>query len=491
LGNKTDIILVKPGSQKQIYGDLSSFALTGIEPPLWSALLAAQLRGLGYSVVLLDAEVEGLSYAQTAQAMADADALLTCMVVSGTNPSASTMNMLGAEQILTEFSERLPDAHTLIMGLHPTALPQRTLDESCARFLCKGEGFHTLPALIDALKAGATQFEKIPGLLYRYQGRVVDNALAPMFKNLDELPAPAWDMLPMDRYRAHNWHCFGHINERQPYAVIYTSLGCPYKCSFCCINTLYGKSGIRYRSLEGVVAEIDMLVERWGIKNIKILDEMFALDEKRVIRLCEMLIERGHDLNIWAYARVNTVTEPMLAKMRQAGIRWLAYGFESANERVLKDVSKGYNMDQVAQVLDWTRKHGIHICANYIFGLPEDDYESMNQTLAFMIDMNAEWANIYSTMAYPGSKLYADAVKAGLPLPESWLGFSQYSANCLPLPTKYLSGGQVLAFRDYAFEAYFRNPRYLNMIGRTFGRETSDHILEMSAHRLRRNFATY
>lgn len=490
LGTQLDIILVKPGSQKQIYGDLSAFALTGIEQPLWSALLAAQLRSQGYSVRLLDAEAEQLSYADTARVMAEAKALLSCVVVSGTNPSASTMNMLGAEQILAAFAELSPEAPTLIMGLHPSALPQRTLAESGARFVCKGEGFYTLPALIDALKAKAKDFP-IPGLLYMDQGRVVDNASAPMFKDLDALPMPAWDLLPMERYRAHNWHCFGHITERQPYAVIYTSLGCPYSCSFCCINTLYGQRGIRYRSLESVVAEIDLLVERWGIRNFKILDEMFALDEKRVVRLCEMLIARGHDLNIWAYARVNTVTEPMLAKMRAAGIRWLAYGFESASERVLKDVSKGYHMDQVAQVVAWTRKHGIHICANYIFGLPEDDYDSMNQTLAFMIEMNAEWANIYSTMAYPGSRLYAEAVEAKLPLPESWIGFSQYSADCLPLPTKYLSGGQVLAFRDYAFEAYFRNPRYLDMLARTFGRETSDHILAMSAHRLRRNFATY
>jgi len=491
LSHKTDIILVKPGSQKQIYGDLSDFALTGIEQPLWAALLAARLRQLGYSVILLDAEVENLSYADTARAMADADARLSCVVVSGTNPSASTMNMLGAEQILKEFATIVPGADTLIMGLHPSALPERTLRESGARFVCVGEGFTTLPALLDALKAGAEDFA-IPGLLYNgADGRVRANPPAPTFENLDELPAPAWDMLPMERYRAHNWHCFGHINERQPYAVIYTSLGCPYKCSFCCINTLYGRRGIRYRSLEGVVAEIDMLVERWGVKNIKILDEMFALDEKRVEHLCEMLIERGHDLNIWAYARVNTVTEPMLAKMRAAGIRWLAYGFESASERVLKAVSKGYSMDQVATVVDWTRKHGIHICANYIFGLPEDDYDSMNQTLAFMIDMNAEWANIYSTMAYPGSKLYDDAVKQGLPLPETWLGFSQYSPECLPLPTKYLTGGQVVAFRDYAFEAYFRNPRYLSMIARTFGRETADHILEMSAHRLRRTYASF
>lgn len=488
--SKTDIVLIKPGSQKQIYGDLSDFALTGIEPPLWAALLAGKLRQDGYSVVLLDAEVDGLNYEQTAEAALSFDPVLACVVVSGTNPSASTMNMPGAEAILGQLREKSPGTATMIMGLHPTALPLRTLDESGARFVCKGEGFCTIPQVIDALKANSDAFA-IPGLLYRDGDRLVDNALAAPVEDLDTLPRPAWDMLPMHKYRAHNWHCFGHIGQREPYAVIYTSLGCPFRCTFCCINTLYGQNKIRYRNVENVVDEIEFLVSTYGIKNIKLLDEMFAMNEERVIRLCDLIIERGFDLNIWAYARVNTVSQRMLEKIRKAGITWLAYGFESANERVLKSVSKGYRMDQVQQVVDWTRQAGIHICANYIFGLPEDDYDSMNQTLAFMMEMNAEWANIYSTMAYPGSQLYTDAVAQGLPLPENWLGFSQYSRDCLPLPTKYLSGGQVVAFRDYAFETYFRNPRYLNMIAQTFGRETSDHILQMADHRLTRNFATY
>jgi len=346
-------------------------------------------------------------------------------------------------------------------------------------------------ALVDGYSLLFRAFFAIPGLLYRDGERLVDNALAAPVEDLDTLPRPAWDMLPMHKYRAHNWHSFGHIAQRQPYAVIYTSLGCPFRCTFCCINTLYGQNKIRYRNVENVVDEIEFLVNTYGIKNIKLLDEMFAMNEERVIRLCDLIIERGFDLNIWAYARVNTVSQRMLEKIRKAGITWLAYGFESANERVLKSVSKGYRMDQVQQVVDWTRQAGIHICDNDTVGLPEDDYDSMNQTMALMVEMNAEWANIYSTMAYPGSQLYTDAVAQGLPLPENWLGFSQYSRDCLPLPTKYLSGGQVLAFRDYAFETYFRNPRYLDMIARTFGRETSDHILQMSAHRLTRNFATY
>lgn len=488
-----DIVLIKPGSQKQIYGELSAFKLTAIEPPLWSALLGGYLRGQGYGVALLDAEAEGLTYEQTAKKVADMKPLLAAVMVSGSNPSASTMNMTGAGKIIDHLRELAPALPSLLAGLHVSALPQRTMDEEKADFLCQGEGFYTLPPLLDALRAGTrpADLPAIPGLWSRdADGKVKAGLMAPLWEDLDALPMPAWDLLPMTAYRAHNWHCFDRIENRQPYGLLYTSLGCPFRCTFCCINALFGKHTIRYRSIDSVLAEIDWMVETHGIRNIKIIDEMFAMNEKRVVEMCERIAARGYDLNFWAYARVNTVSARMLQAMKKAGINWAAYGFESGSKRVIEDVTKGYKMDLVDQVVGWTRDAGIHICANFIVGLPEDDYESMQETLALMLDMNAEWANIYSAMAYPGSQLYETAVEKGWPLPPTWQAFSQYSADCLPLPTNYLSGGQVLAFRDYAFNAYYRSPRYQDMIRRTFGTATMEHIREMAAKDLIRTHAT-
>jgi len=487
--SKVDIVLVKPGSQEQLYGELSSFQLTAIEPPLWGAILAGYLRNLGYSVVIYDAEVENWSYEETAKRIIEAEPLLVAIVVSGTNPSASTMNMTGAGKIVSLVHELDPNIKTMLAGLHPSALPERTTNEVDADFVCQGEGFYTLPKLIDSLKSGAKNFP-IQGLWYKKDGTVVSNTRPPLMKNLNELPMPAWDLLPIPKYRAHNWHCFDDIKHRQPYAILYTSLGCPFRCSFCCINALFGKNTIRYRGLEKVIEEIDFLVNTYGVKNIKIIDEIFALNEKRVVKLCEMIIERGYELNMWAYARVNTVTEKMLAKMKEAGINWVAYGFESGSERVIEDVSKGYKMEQVDKVVRLTYDLDMHICANYIFGLPEDDYDTMNQTIKLMLDINAEWANIYCAMAYPGSELYEIAVKNNWQLPKSWQGFSQYAYESLPLSTKYLTGGQVLAFRDYAFQVYYHSPRYLSMIKRKFGEETMQHIMRMAEKKLKRKYAT-
>ena len=276
--------------------------------------------------------------------------------------------------------------------------------------------------------------------------------------------------------------------HRGGYAVVSTSLGCPFSCSFCAISALFQQKKIRYRSADSVIAEIDYLVKNYGIRYIKIIDECFVLNKNHVNAICDKLIERNYDLNIWAYARIDTVDETILKKLAKAKIKWLAYGIESANDKSLKDVKKGqYNADKVKQVIKMTRDAGINVIANYMFGLPEDDYESMQQTLNLARDLNCEWVNFYCTMAYPGSKLYFDCVKNNIPLPETWLGYSQYSYECCPLPTKYLSGKEVLKFRDEAFQNYFKdNERYFSMILEKFGEEAVKNIRAMLHKKLRR-----
>lgn len=482
--DRVDVVFIKPVAAR-LYGDLGAYDLPAIEPPLHAALLAAVLRDRGHSVAILDPEVEGWDLAETARRTVDFKPRLVVLVAAGANPSASTMSMDGVRATVAALRACEPEFPILLSGLHPTALPERTMREEDVDFLCLGEGFLTLPELADALKAGEVDFP-IAGLWYRQGGALVKNPMPPLVRYLDVLPTPAWDLLPMRRYRAHNWHCFGHITEREPYAVIYTTLGCPFRCNFCCTNALFGKSGIRYRRPEQVVQEIDVLVNTYGIRNIKIQDEMFVFHKDHVTQLCDLIAERGYDLNIWAYTRVNTARQPLLDKMRRAGIRWLAFGFESGKKEVLEAATKGYAIDTVDEVVRMTYDAGIHILGNYMFGLPDDDEASMQATLDMALRINAEWGNFYTVMALPGSRLYDEALEKGWKLPETWAGYSQYGYDCQPLPTRHLSPAQVLAFRDRAFDAYYSDSRYLGKIESTFGSETLAHVRQMAAHTLKR-----
>ncbi len=485
MGKSLDIVLINPGDRKQVYQDLGK-ELAAIEPPFWVAVIASFLRNNGFNVAIIETNAENISPDETAQRVNEMSPLLTAVIVYGSQPSASTQNMTIAGKICNALKTKT-SAKVAIGGLHPSALPERTLKEEGVDFVVEGEGPFTLTSLLNALKRGDNDFSKVPGLWYRNNGSIRNNPRASLIKNLDEgLPVAAWDLLPMQKYRAHNWHCFDDIDNRMPYGAIYTSLGCPYSCTFCCINAPFGKSGIRYRSPQLVIEEIGVLVERYGVKNLKIVDELFILHDRHYMTIVDLILQRGYDLNMWAYARIDSIKFENLGRMKKAGINWLGLGIESASENVRDGVNKQMRKKNVKEVVRRVQDAGIRVGANYIFGLPDDTMETMQETLDFALELNTELGNFYCAMAYPGSKLYDIAVKEGWELPKEWHGYSQHSYEMFPLPTKHISAKDVLKFRDDAFHKYFENPEYLSMVEEKFGKQVKEHIIGMTRTRLRR-----
>lgn len=495
-----DLLLINPGNRMKIYQSLGK-ELSALEPPVWAGLMATFILKQGFSVKILDANEENLTPEMTAKRVEEINPLLCAVVVYGHQPSASTQNMEAAGAICTAIKSQNPAQKILMVGGHVAALPKRTLNEENVDFTCGGEGLYTMKELLEALKSTQPDdFHNVRDLCYREGNDIRLNPPAPLLQNLDEqMPGIAWDLLSMEQYRAHNWHCFDTL-ERQPYAALYTTLGCPYHCSFCCIQSPFksGEKVLGYKSSvntyrlwnpQSVIAEIDTLVNTYGVRNIKIADEMFVLNPKHVEGICDLIIERGYDLNIWAYARVDTVKPAFLDKLKRAGFNWLAFGIEAASERVRDDVQKGFDQEDIHQTIQSVRDAGIYVIGNYIFGLPEDDLDTMKSTLNLALELNCEFANFYSTMAYPGSTLYNVALEKGWPLPKSWSGYSQHSVDTLPLPTQYLSSADVLRFRDHAFQLYFNHPAYLDMITQKFGAQTAAHIKEMASHKLERRYA--
>lgn len=491
MSDKLDLLLVTPPSRLEVYQGLSN-DLAAIEPPVWSGLIAEFVRNRGYNVRMLDAEALGLTHQQTADAIVDANAVLTVFVIYGQQPSASTQCMPGGAKVARLVNAKA-DLPTLVMGTHASALPRRTLMEEPYRFVCEGEGPYTVLGLLEHLKLGKPKLNDVPGLWYMQDGAPQSNAPAPKIKDLDaELPRQAWDLLDMSKYRAHNWHCFHDLSTRARYASLQTSLGCPYKCSFCCINAPFGGNGIRYWSSKNVIAQIDELVTKYNVKNIKIPDEMFVLNKYHVMEICDGIIERGYDVNIWAYARVDTVKDEFLEKLKRAGFNWLALGIESGSKHVRDGVEKGrFGEAQIIEVVNKIRNHGINVIANYIFGLPDDTHASMQETLDLALHLNTEWANFYCAMAYPGSPLYTMAKEQKWALPDEnggpgWIGYSQHAIETMPLRTNALNYTEVLDFRDTAFDKYFTNPAFLNMIRTKFGQQVVDHVRGMTGYKIKR-----
>jgi|TARA_Y100000310_G_scaffold130885_2_gene130012 radical SAM superfamily enzyme YgiQ (UPF0313 family) len=493
-----DVLFVHPNGAPIIYQKLSK-EYSAIEPPIWAALLAQNARKNGYSTRILDCEAARIDAAESASMIGYYQPKLVALVIYGQQPSASTQNMIGARLLLQELKQRYPNLKTITIGLHPSAVARQTMEEEATDFVCQGEGPHTIAGLLNVNMDDPTQLKKVPGLWYRDDGHVVCTKPAPLITQEElpnELPGMAWDLLPMDHYRTSNWHAMTNDNDKMPFASLYTSLGCPFKCSFCCINAPfgnnnlenwdYGRNKFRFWDPEYIVSEFELL-HQMGIRNVKIADEMFVLYKNHFIKLCDLLIERGYNFNIWAYARIDTVKEEYLETLKKAGINWLALGIESGNAVVRKDVVKGkFTEVNIRDLVEKIQDHGINVIGNYIFGLPEDTVETMQDTLDLSMELNCEFANYYSAMAYPGSRLYLDALKEGWELPDEYVGYSQHSYETQPLPTKHISAAEVLKFRDEAFLKYYTNERYLNMIEEKFDIDTRQDLEKMTKIKLKR-----
>ncbi len=371
--------------------------LAAIEPPLWTGLTASYLNA-----DILDAEAADLTLAQTVEAVRNTRTDSVLIVVMGNNPSVSSTPKMPIAEALARELDGLGIAVSLT-GIHPIA---------CG--------------------------SKYPVINTPFKGT----------------PSMPFDKLPMHLYRAHNWHCLDG-SPRSPYASVYTSLGCPYNCYYCNIHTLYGGSRVvQFRPVPDILKEIDHLVFKYQVVNIKFWDELFALKEERVLEICDGLKDYG--LNIWAYARVDTVTSRMLKAMKKGGINWLAYGFESvADPKFIK---------RTDDVIKMTRDAGIAIMGNFIFGAPGTTLEDDLRSVEFAAKHLFEFVNFYDAKPYPGSQWFTDKV-AYYNARSPWDWFNQYK--------------KISPLRKAAFRTYFTNTDYLSMLERKWGEQAVQQITYM------------
>ena len=316
------------------------------------------------------------------------------------------------------------------------------------------------------------------------------------------MPGYAWDLLPknkfvLDKYRAHFWHTNFLHDKRTPFAAIYTSLGCQFGCNFCMINIVNRVShderisaanskGMRFWSPELILKEFEKLWE-YGVRTLRISDEMFFLNRKYYVPILEGLIKRSIKFNLWAYARVDSVRKDQLVLFKKAGVNWLALGIESGNQGVRVEIEKGkFRQVNIRNVVKNIKDAGIYVLGNYIFGFPEDNIKTMTETLDLAIDLQCEHSNFYSAQALPGSPLYLYAKDQNWDIPETYEEFAFLSHACKPLRTKYLSNKEVLKFRDDAWHKYFSNENYLDLIKKKFGENAKKNIIELSKIKLRR-----
>jgi len=497
-----DVLFVNADSSAQAYQDLSK-DFSAIEPPTWALLLAQACRAKSFGVAILDCGAERLSEEQAVKRIEAMPARLVCFVVYGQNPNSGTTNMIGATSLARKLKVAYLSTKTCFVGSHTSALPMEVISLPEVDFILLNEGVYALQNLLRTDLVSS--LDKVKGIGYKQNGVPILNPPEMVVPNerMDvDLPGYAWDLLPyktkpLDLYRAHFWHAEFSHDLRTPFAAIYTSLGCKFKCDFCMINIVNrtdnaegvvsaNSPNMRFWSPQFMVKEFEKLAAL-GAKTIRISDEMFFLNKNYYEPLLDGLIERQLDLRMWTYSRVDTVRPQHLEKFRQAGINWLALGVEAGNQTVRREVSKGSFQDvNIREVIKTVRNSGLYVISNYIFGFPEDTHETMQQTLDLALELNTEMANMYPCQALPGSPLYYTAKANGWKLPASPSGYGFLSYDSEPLPTKHLSAAQVLKFRDEAWRKYFTNPAYLQLVETTFGPQQRKNVEAMAIIKLKR-----
>jgi anaerobic magnesium-protoporphyrin IX monomethyl ester cyclase len=497
-----DVLFVNADSSLIAYQGLAA-KFSAIEPPTWSLLLAESCRSKGFNAAILDCTAENLSHEEAVNRISLLRPRLVLFVVYGQNPNSGTTNMIGNIECCKQLKIAHPEFKTCFVGSHTSALPKEVLSYKFVDFILQNEGVYALQNLLRTDLSN--DLAGVKGIGYKIENKLVlttPEVPVPQDRMDIDLPGYAWDLLPMkskpfDLYRAHYWHAGYSEENRSPFAAIYTSLGCQFKCDFCMINILNrvdnsdlivasDSATMRYWSTEFVLKQLEIL-RNYGVTRIRLSDEMFFLRQKYFEPLLNGVIERGLDLHMWSYTRVDTVREKYLELFRKAGIEWLGIGIEAGSREIRREVSKGtFQIEDVSEVIALMKKYDINIGANYIFGFPDDNFKSMQQTLDLALELNTEFANFYPCQALPGSSLYKTALIENWALPDSYAGYAFLSYESKPLPTRHLTAAQVLEFRDKAWQTYFSHEPYLQLVESKFGLQQRKNVEELSKVKLRR-----
>jgi radical SAM superfamily enzyme YgiQ (UPF0313 family) len=491
-----DLLIIAP-SAAGLYQELKK-DFSAKETNIWAGLLANSVRG-DHSVLIYDMEIEKPSKDKFYETVKEINPSLVLFVVTGQNPNASTAAMAGAVDASSVLGSEFKIA---FVGPHINALPVETLEKhSEIDIALTNEGVY---ALKNVLKTNLrdTDLSGIKGIAYRDEsGNIKLNPpeiIVPQELLEQDLPGIGYDLMPsLDNYRTSSWHANYIDEDRSPFASIYTSLGCIFKCEFCMINIINRTDNdsdkasssfnkFRYWEPEFTIKQLDYLAAQ-GVKQIKVADEMWVLKPKHFLSLCDLMIERDYGFNIWAYTRVDTVKPKYLEKLKAAGVNWLALGIEAGNTEIRREITKGkFEETNIREVVKMIQDAGINVCANYIVGLGHDTYDTMQETLNLALELNAENHNIYCATALPGSPLYLKAKKEGWELPYNYSEFGFLSYDHVPSRTYDLESKDVVEFRDYAFRTLFENPRFINKIQNKFGDKAVDNIKRMNSIKLKR-----
>ena len=372
----------------------------GVLPHLGLGYIQTALKRAGYQTRLFDAQALAYSTEQLKAALEKFQPHLVGV-------TTTTPGFPGALEACK--AAKSVGAIVILGGPHSEVFTRENLVHPEIDFVGVGEGITIMPALASALDEGAL-VRNIPGLV----GRDFENPPAAMV-NLADAGWPNRDDVTFDRYYS--------IMANRPFATMISSRGCPFQCSFC-FKQAVDKRSI-FRSPQDVVDEMAYLRERWGVREIMFYDDVFTMKRKRVLAICDEIRRRDLRVGWEAPTRVDLVDPELLQAMRSAGCVRLRFGIESGSPSVLEHMRKSTDLRTIGDAVKAAAQAGIQTFAYFIVGYLNEARDEFERTIDLALTLPLDYASFYAATPLPGTRLFKDAVTAGLVAPDYWLKFVQ------------------------------------------------------------------
>jgi len=438
-----DVLCVVP---QYSYGNLKDIGPKC--PNIGIAMIAAYLEQNGYKVKILDAYALELSHEQVKDNVQE---IKPTAVLTG----SSTPTHKNAMKILENTKKIDKDITTIYGGPHVTSSPQTAIKEYFVDFLVINEGEMTALELMNFItKRSAQKKEDIKGICYMENGKIEFTEKRPLLMDLDILPMPAYHLLPMDVYKAYGW-----LDVGRRFTTVVTSRGCPFKCSFC-VSAKNNGNFWRQRSAEKAFEEIKLLYDKYNIRHIYFQDDEFCVNHRRVIDICNMIVDNKMDLYWECLTRVNHVDEELIKNMARAGCKSILYGVEVGYEEGFKKIPKPITLEMVERAVRLTQKYKIMAKATFIFGFPWESEKELKQTIKFAKKLDADLTFFNTLTPYRGAELYSIMKEENLIINED--DFEHYGTHSNTLiKTRYLSPKEIEYWIGRAYLSMYLRPKYL------------------------------
>lgn len=436
------ILLVHPYFKRKIG---RSDSLSPVLPPIGISYIAAVLRKEGFEVRILDLNAIEMDKGEMLNYIGDYSPELIGL-------TAVTITINKCFDIAKAIKEQNPKINIVIGGPHPTSLPEESIKNKYIDFVVVGEGERTIIELVKELKEKGKSFEKIDGLVFKNKKKVIRNDPRESIENLNELPFPAIDLLPLERYRSTD-------TKHEKFMPILTSRGCPGVCIFC--NKLIFGHKCKMRSAKDIIEEILELYAK-GYRDFHILDDLFTNNRQRVVEFCNLLIQKNLKIT-WKCAngiRVNTVDIELLRLMKKVGCYMVNYGVESGNQEILNNIKKGQTLNQVENAVRLTKMAGINCGCCFIIGNLGDTRTTIQETIKFAKKLNPDVAMFSILIPYPGTRIRDIIEGEGKILLNDWDEYDNFRGKAV-FEHKELKKEMMEEMYKKAYREFYFRPGYI------------------------------